>query len=170
MSLCGHRPFLVSAVLLPPPASAVEEARAAQKTADNTVHFAQAREAAAVAAEKRATAKAAEARQTVWKLSGEERRRVYGGGQGGWDVGGAVDPPRETHLGGTAAAAALCRRVALIQERRKRVVSVNLNLRRGAIRLPNGCRHNCCLVPSSCDEFRCCSCACVAGAYLCLLP
>ncbi|CAN0099867.1 unnamed protein product, partial [Ectocarpus sp. 4 AP-2014] len=36
----------------------------------------------------------------------------------------AVDPPRDTHLGGTAAAAALCRRVALIQERRKRVLEV----------------------------------------------
>lgn len=112
--------------------AAAEEARAAQKTADDAVHAAKAREIAAIMAGEKATVRAVKAREVVWKLVDEDRRKrgLYGIGVGdgrrcdenGVPTGGYGET-RETHLGGTVAATELCRRVREIQQRRKRVVS-----------------------------------------------
>ena len=111
--------------------AAAEKARAAQKASEDAVHAAKAREMSAVAAGEKATLRAVKAREAVWKLVDEDRRKRglsgLGGAGGGWDENGAprgYGEIRETHLGCTLAATDLCRRVHEIQQRRKRVVSL----------------------------------------------
>lgn len=94
------------------------------------MHAAKAREITAIVAGEKATLRAVKARQAVWNLVDEERRkRGMDGVAGGDDRWGENGAPRgygeltDTHLGCTFAATDLCRRVHEIQERRKRVVS-----------------------------------------------
>lgn len=121
-------PLVCGWSIRPLPRAAAEEARSAQKAAEDTVRAAKTREAAAITAGEKATLRAVNARHAVWKLVDEDRRKrgLDAVGEDRWGDNGALGGHgdlMDTHLGCTAAATELCRRVNDIQERRKRIVS-----------------------------------------------